>query len=309
MKWNKMGWIETYLLFLCLSSCDLNRADPCVSRVLNFMGNDLVYYDDGSGKVFKEGTKDCLLHLRDCSFRKERLHECVYSHRDFERLHLTDLLSTIGFPRFLGSTAYELDFGRKDDNIVRFSFGNGRIFAFESMSYDGKGEAWLTKNANVKPSIEDAQKLKADMSLDEVIQLLGKPRDFSDRLYREFWWDTVEGKVIYCSFSPRQGRKDKHVFRLDHWRPVPEAPMNVLNPEKKGKASSSLPPPIWESEPPSRGKNANFISKDIVWNIIAMVLAKSSKRMGKNRSMKRRTLPIEANLFTTPYFSMRKKGT
>lgn len=160
---------------LVASSPYLGKRAPVArkERELYFQGYRLEYYSDGSGKIFEKDGEEPVYETADASYRGESLYDAVFL--DAKKGNVIDVIKTIGFPRFPGDDADSLDFGRRDEGIVRVDFKD-RVFArMYTVAIDGEMEkAWVMPNRADFVTPDQCAAVKSGMTVDDAVEILGK---------------------------------------------------------------------------------------------------------------------------------------
>ena len=173
------------------------KEEKTIKRQLVFGGYQFVYYQDGTGSVLSDSSKEVLQDTKSYSFKKYNLNKVQIGDS------LLKVVKTIGFPRFLGiSSTLSLDFGEFDYDIYRMTFSDDlHLTNSETLDY-GDYTSWIDPLKKDLPSQKDIEKIQLGMSLDEVVSLIGRPQtttgsgaiiynfDLVDGSTFLTWWDT-----------------------------------------------------------------------------------------------------------------------
>lgn len=117
--------------------------------------------------------------VRYDSFKEQTLNE-----KNVNQVHSGDdifeVVSKIGLPSFEGlQSDISLDFAKSEYLICRIHFENNEqkllVSATEILDKENPS-SWFDINKIDLPGIEDAKKIKAGMSLDHIVSILGKPQ-------------------------------------------------------------------------------------------------------------------------------------
>lgn len=117
--------------------------------------------------------------VRYDSFKEQTLDE-----KNVNQVHSGDdifeVVSKIGLPSFEGlQSDLSLDFAKSENLICRIHFENNeqKLLVSTTEILDKENPScWFDANKIDLPGIEDAKKIKAGMSLDHIVSILGKPQ-------------------------------------------------------------------------------------------------------------------------------------
>lgn len=191
-----------------LPSCDYSY--KTIKKEIDFFGFRFVYYRDGSGSLHSNLSKEPIYQTNDCSFKEKGLKKIKKDDL------FIDIIKNIGFPRFLGE--YEcrnLDFGKPNDDIYRIAFNDDFSMKFDwaRIPYWAPS-AWCSDRKNCLPSIQDTEKLKIGMTLDEVVEAIGKPQLAKSGWPAAYYFDLAGGNTLITTWNTNRNHYEDKPYRL-----------------------------------------------------------------------------------------------
>lgn len=207
MKVKKHLIVIPMLLAMLLPSCDYSHKK--IKKEVNFYGCRFIYYKDGSGSLYFENSKWPIYQTPNCSFKEKNLSEIKQGDL------LIDIVKMIGFPRFIGYYEYvTLDFGKPDDDIYRLAFETDlTLHRYDIYEYFW-ASTWCSSRTTGLPSREDTEKITIGMTLDEVVETIGKPQRATLGWPIKYHFDLDDGGVLTTVWNTKNNSRDEKPYYL-----------------------------------------------------------------------------------------------
>ena len=208
MKIRNVTFIIASIFGILCVGCDCSN--KAVKKELQFSDFKFVYYKDGSGSLYSGLSEQPIYKMSNCSFKEKGL-EKVQKGDLF-----IDVIKNIGFPRFLGDYSDQnLDFGNPDGDIYRISFGDDYSvkLGWVKLPY-WAASAWCADRAYDLPSNLDIEKLEIGMTLDEAVEIIGKPQSAESVWPMIYYFDLASGNRLATTWNTKNNSYEEKPYYL-----------------------------------------------------------------------------------------------
>lgn len=210
MKIRNTVFIFASIFAILSSGCDYSNKS--VKKEIKFFDFKFVYYKDDSGSLYSGLSEQPIYKTSNCSFKEKGLEKIKKGDL------FIDVIKNIGFPRFLSDyESAELDFGKPNDDIYRIAFKEDFSIQYDSvyayLPY-WAASAWCADRTYDLPSSLDIEKLKIGMTLDEVVDVIGKPQKTETTWPAVYYFDLYGGSRLVTTWNTKNNSYDEKPYYL-----------------------------------------------------------------------------------------------